>query len=100
VVYGRDPPALRPYSLGEASLPAVHHQLTDRDEFEVRERLEQAQNHYKLQYDRKRGELEFQPGDWVWLRLLHQPIASLKVEGRGKLGPKFYGMFKVIERVG
>jgi hypothetical protein len=25
-------------------------------------------------------------GDWVWLRLLHRPIASIAVKGRDKLG--------------
>jgi hypothetical protein len=46
VVYGRDPPAMRPYSPGEA-------QMMERDEFplEIRERLEQAQQHHKEFYD-------------------------------------------------
>jgi hypothetical protein len=63
----------------------------------VRERLEQAQNHYKLQYDRNHWELEFNPGDWDWLRLLHRPVASLIVTGWGKLGPKYYDPFQVRE---
>jgi hypothetical protein len=32
VVYGGAPPSLRAYTPGEARLPAVHHQLMDRDE--------------------------------------------------------------------
>jgi hypothetical protein len=66
----------------------------------VHEQLEQAQNHYKLQYDRNHQELEFNPGDWVWLRLLHRPVASLNVIGRGKLGLKYYDPFRVRERIG
>jgi hypothetical protein len=62
--------------------------------------LEQAQNHYKLRYDHKHWELEFNEGDWVWLHLLHRPIASLNVTDHGKLGPKFYGSFQVLQRVG
>jgi hypothetical protein len=27
-------------------------------------------------------------------------VASLDITGRGKLGPRFYGPFKIIERVG
>lgn len=88
VVYGRDPPSVRAYVPGEARLLAVNRQLLDRDEFllEVRDRLQQAQQHYKMYYDQKHRALEFQVGQWVWLRLLHRPIASLDVQGRGKLG--------------
>lgn len=83
-------------------MPAVQQQLEERDEFllEIRELLEQAQQQHKAYYDRQHGEAEFQVGQWVWLRLLHRPVASLDVEGHDKLGPKFYGPFQVTERVG
>jgi hypothetical protein len=44
VVYGRDPPSVRSYTPGEARLPAVHQQLSERDEFlaEICARLELA----------------------------------------------------------
>ncbi|WVZ97604.1 LOW QUALITY PROTEIN: hypothetical protein U9M48_043124 [Paspalum notatum var. saurae] len=44
VVYGRDPPSLRPYNGTSATLPTMDQQLWDRDEFlvEIRDRLEQA----------------------------------------------------------
>jgi hypothetical protein len=73
----------------------------ERDEFllEIHEWLMQAQQQYKLYYDRCRRELEFEPGQWVWLRLLHRPMASLDVQGLGKLGPKFYGPFEIEEHV-
>jgi hypothetical protein len=66
----------------------------------VRDRLEQEQTHYKLQYDRNHRDLKFAVGEWAWLQLLHRPIALLQVAGWGKLGPKFYGPFQVLERVG
>ena len=102
VVYGQAPPATITYDHGLARLPAVDQQLRDRDEFlvEIRDRLEQAQQLYKAQYDKHHRELEFCPGDWVWLRLLHRPMASLFIHGRGKLGPKYFGPFKVLDRVG
>jgi hypothetical protein len=102
VVYGREPPSLRPAAAEEARVPAVHEQLWERDEFvlEIRERLEHAQQRYKGFYDRKHREVEFAVGDWVWLRLIHRPLASLDVRGRGKLGPKFYGPFRVLEKIG
>jgi hypothetical protein len=102
VVYGRDPPAMCLYSPGEARLPTVHIQMMERAEFllEVRERLEQVQQHHKAFYDRHHRPLEFTVGQWVWLHLLHRPMASLDVHGRGKLGPKYYGPYKIMERIG
>jgi hypothetical protein len=98
----RPPPPKCAHTPGEARLPSVHTQLLERDEFimEIRSRLLQAQQHYKMHYDRKHRPLEFEAGQWVWLRLLHRPMASLDVHGRGKLGPKFYGSFQVEERIG
>ncbi|WVZ96354.1 hypothetical protein U9M48_042006 [Paspalum notatum var. saurae] len=102
VVYGRDPPTLQQYNGSSARLPAVDQQLRDRDEFlmEIRDRSEQAQQYQKNQHDRRHREVVFSPGQWVWLRLLHRPAASLDVRGRSKLGPRFYGPFKVLERIG
>jgi hypothetical protein len=53
VVYGRDPPSVHSYVPGDAKLPAVHHQLLERDEFlvEICDRLEQTQQRYKYFYD-------------------------------------------------
>jgi hypothetical protein len=101
VVYKRDPPSLCSYQPGDAHQLAVDAQLRDRDEFlmEVRKRIEQAQHHYKMFYDRHQCKLEFVLGQWAWLRLLHRPMVSLAPAGKGKLGPKFFGPFKVLERV-
>jgi len=72
LVYGRPPPSIRSYVPGDARLPAVEKAMKDRDEFlsEVRDRLEQAQQQHKVAYDRRHRELQFSPGEWVWLRLL------------------------------
>jgi hypothetical protein len=41
--------------------------MLEHDEFlmEIRERLEQAQQHYKVYYDRGHWELELEEGQWV-----------------------------------
>jgi hypothetical protein len=102
VVYGHEPPLVRMYAGDETRLLAVHQQLLERDEFleEIRDRLEQAQHHQKLFFDRKHHAVEFHVGQWVWLRLLQRPIVSLDNKGRDKLGPKFYGLFQISECVG
>jgi len=86
LVYGRPPPSIRSYVPGDARLPVVEKAMKDRDEFlsEVRDRLEQAQQQHKAACDRYHRELQFSPGDWVWLRLLHRPVASLQVTGQGR----------------
>jgi hypothetical protein len=102
VVYGRDPLSLRSYTQGEARLPAVLQQLLERDEFllEVCDQLEQAQSYHKAAYDKKHHDAEFMVGQWVWVKLLHRPLASLDVKGRNKLSPKFFGPYQVMERLG
>ena len=62
--------------------------------------LEQAQQYHKSQYDKRHREVDFQVGDLVWLRQLHRPLASMDNKGRNKLGPCFYGPFKVLEKIG
>jgi hypothetical protein len=51
-------------------------------------------------YDRKHREVTFAIGQWVWLCLIHRLLASLNVKGCAKLGPKFYGSFLILERIG
>lgn len=62
-----------------------------------KEHLDQAQQYHKVQYDKAHREVVFQVGDWVWLRLLHRPLTSIGVCDQSKLGPKFYGPFKILD---
>ncbi|KAJ1257432.1 hypothetical protein BS78_K041900 [Paspalum vaginatum] len=93
VVYGREPPPLA---------ATVDDLLQERDHFlqEVRDRLLQAQHYAKQQYDSKHRPLEFQVGDWVWLRLLHRQAGSLVHRPNLKLGPRYARPFRVTERPG
>jgi hypothetical protein len=75
--------------------------MAERDEFlmEIRERLHQAQQHYKTVYDGKHCEVLFEVGLWVCLWLVHRPMTSLNVTDCSKLGPKFYGPFRISEKI-
>jgi hypothetical protein len=83
-------------------LTAVDAQLRKRDEFlmEIRNHLEQAQQYYKHHYDCQHWASEFAASDWVWLWLLHWPMASLDIRGRSKLGPNYIGPFQIIVQIG
>lgn len=43
---------------------------------------------------------EFVVGDWVWPHLLHHLELSLEPRPKGKLGPRYAGLFQATERVG
>lgn len=102
MVYGRSPPTLLSYQPGLARAVAVDEQLRDRDEFlaEIRERLLLAQDTMKLQHDKKRREVVLAVGDWAWLRLHHRSAAGITAGAASKLGPKYYGPYRVLERIG
>lgn len=91
VVYDRPPPPILPYRPGAAHTDAVDDLLRSRDQIlaEVRQRLVQAQQLAEKYYDANHREVEFAMGNWVWLRLLH----------RTKLGPRYVGLFRMLERI-
>ena len=65
----------------------------------VRQRLLTAQSRQKSYADRRRSELEFQVGDYVLLKV--SPWKGvIRFRKRGKLGPRYIGLFRVVARVG
>jgi hypothetical protein len=102
VVYGRPPPAMLPFEPGTARTEAAGDMLRTRDDIlaEARQRLLQAQQLAKKYYDAHHREAEFAEGDWVWLRLLHRTTQSLDPRAKRKLGPRYAGPFRVLERIG
>jgi hypothetical protein len=64
-----------PYKPGTTHTKTGGALLRNRDGMlaEIRQRLLQAQQLSKKYYNNAHRDLELQEGDWVWLRLLHQP---------------------------
>ena len=54
----------------------------------------------KLNSNHHRCELEFKPGDFVYLKLQPFRQMSVRVRGNKKLSPRFYGPFHILARVG
>jgi hypothetical protein len=101
IVYGRDPPSIRSYEPGDTRVAAVARTMEERAEFlaDVRHRLEQAQAVQKKYYDQGHRNVKYQVGEWVLLRLRHRAPASLPTDGAGKLKPRFYGPYRVLELI-
>jgi hypothetical protein len=68
--------------------------------FSPKHGLIQAQQLARKYYDANHRELEFGIGAWVWLRLLHRTAQSLDPRAKHKLGPRWAGPFRVIEKIG
>ncbi|XP_024977651.1 uncharacterized protein LOC112515213 [Cynara cardunculus var. scolymus] len=65
----------------------------------IKERLKTARDRQKSYADNRRKPLEFQVGDKVLLKVL--PCKGLvRFRKRGKLGPRYIGPFKILERIG
>ena len=66
----------------------------------IQMQLQRAQQRMKSQADKHRSEREFQPGDLVYMKL--QPYVQTSVVARSnkKLSFRFYGPYKVLQRIG
>jgi len=102
VVYGRPPPTMLSYEPGVARVVALDRQLQERDTFlaDIRERLLQAQDYMKEYHNKTHRHVEFEVGEWAWLRLHQRAAASIKGGTSSKLSPRYYGPFQFMERVG
>lgn len=101
-VYGRPPPAMSNYSNGSSKVHQVNCDLRDRNHVlhVLKNNLQNAQSRMKQQADKHRTERSFEVGDWVYLRLQPYKQASVSIRASMKLSPRFYGPYKVIERIG
>jgi hypothetical protein len=101
-LYGFPPPAL-----GEFSIPGTLDKdatefLTQRQQMliTIKENLQKAQLRMKKYADRNRVERVFAPGDMVYLKLQPYRLAALGLRTSLKLQSKFYGPFRVLDKVG
>jgi hypothetical protein len=68
-----------------------------RDEFlhEIKDRLLLSLVAMESYEDQKRREVEFEEGDWVWLRLPQRTVVVI-VAAHSKINPKYYGHTKFL----
>jgi hypothetical protein len=66
---------------------------------EIRKKLKAAQSRQKSYADKKRREISFNPGDFVYLKV--SPIrGTRRFQVQGKLAPRYIGPYRVLKRVG
>ncbi|TYK22329.1 pol protein [Cucumis melo var. makuwa] len=65
----------------------------------IRSRMHTAQSRQKSYADVRRKDLEFEVGDKVFLKVATMR-GVLRFERRGKLSPRFVGLFEILERIG
>lgn len=95
-------PSLLSYVPGLTKVQAVDDHLKDRHRILnlLKDNLVQAQSRMKKNADLKRIDKEFSVGDWVYLRLQPYRQTSLALQRAINLGPRFYGPYQILERVG
>ena len=54
----------------------------------------------KLNIDKHRTERKFAEGDWVYLKLQPYKQRTMKQKHLGKLSPRYYGPFQILQKVG
>ena len=101
IVYGREPSKILPY-VPQADDPlSVQEQLFSRDYLlqKLKSNLQRAQQVQKKYADKKRIDVELQVGDLVLVKLQPYRQHSLALRKNQKLGFRYFGPFKVIDRI-
>ena len=66
----------------------------------IKDNLSKAQSRIKQQADKHRSDREFSIGDMVYLKLQPYRHTSLSIHNSLKLHSKYYGPFRVLEKIG
>ncbi|XP_072953304.1 uncharacterized protein [Typha angustifolia] len=102
-VYGRTPPVLRAYDrLAATDRTELDLELADRDETlrRLKTHLATAQNRMKQTHDKGRREREFEVDQLVFVRAQPYRQSTLRPILNQKLGYKYYGPYRVLQRIG
>lgn len=102
VLYGRDAPHIVRLERGHTPVNSLDEFLQERDAVldELHFHLLRAQQTMKKTADIHRRDVEFMVDDWVYLKLQPYRQQSLSRRPCEKLAARFYGPFRVIQRIG
>jgi len=101
-LYGRLPPTIPHYHIGMSLVNEVDQQLASRDELLslLKANLHAASNRMQQLANSKRRDVEFQVGDWVFLKLHPYRQQSVVKRVCKKLASRYYGPYQIEERIG
>nr|GEX61992.1 hypothetical protein [Tanacetum cinerariifolium] len=101
-VYCQTPPIHVPYIPGDSRVEEVDKTLQTRKEAikVLKFHLKRSQDRMRNQANKHRTDRQFEVCDWVYLKLQPHRQVSIRQGHQHKLLPKYYGPFKVAERIG
>jgi len=102
VLYGQSPRQLGITNLNLSVVPELEQWMKERELLKriIQMQLQRAQQRMKSQADKHRSEREFQPGDLVYMKLQPYVQSSVAARTNKKLSFRFYGPYKVLQRIG
>lgn len=101
-LYGRDPPRLLRFGDIPSANAEVEELILNRDVLlqELRENLVTAQARMQASANKHRRAVEFEVGDWVYLKLRPYRQTTVAMRKAEKLAPRFFGPYLIEKRVG
>lgn len=102
VVYGRDLPPLIHFGAQSTSITSLEQQFQENDAIldELKYHLARAQAKMKLVVDGHRRDVQFAVENLIYHKLRPYRLCSLTRKLNERLSPRFFGPYKVIERIG
>ena len=101
-VYGREPPRFLRFGDVPTTNAQVEELLKERDALikTLRENLQLAQARMQKSANKHRRELQFNQGDWFYLKLRPYRQSIVAQRRNEKLAPRFFSPYQVIQRIG